>query len=96
MNEQLIDNILVFEPHKCSCGALDHESNKYRLCPHNIRNKIIPRSIDSCKCGSKSHKRTNYKYCPYNKRFIQNANANQINSIEDLDDVDSQLSIVPE
>ena len=90
-NEQTIDEIVdsFFSPNRCQCGADDHETTRHPLCPLNssLQTKQTQSSTNKCRCGSSTHSRTNYKYCRLNKRFIENTQANQIHSIDDLIEV---------
>jgi hypothetical protein len=91
LNEQTIDEIVdsFFSTNRFQCGADDHETTRHPLCPLNssTQAKQTQSSNKNCKCGSSTHLRTSYKNCRLNKRFIDNTQANQIQSIDDLNDV---------
>ena len=88
---------LIFSKNHCKCGANDHFRTSYRYCPLNPKivtsqlNTQIPmdtqtQHINRFKCGSIKHLRTNHKDCPLNKKLINNSQANQIESLDDLND----------
>ena len=62
------------------------------LCP-KIQKQKHPKT---CKCGGTTHLRTTYRFCPKNKRFAQNSQANQTNTLDEyIHILNNQITVIP-